>query len=112
MKSLFLQSEPWMKEGNCRGSALEAGNCDEFFPPQSGYGRFTRGQDPHGKLKCKTCPVKAECLDYALANHIQEGIWGGLTFGQRKSLRRRWVADADFDDELKQIVADAALVIR
>lgn len=32
---------------------------------------------------CKTCPVKAECLEYASANKITTGIWGGTNPGQR-----------------------------
>lgn len=29
---------------------------------------------------CNTCPVKAKCLDAALANEETDGIWGGVDF--------------------------------
>ena len=38
------------------------------------------------KLICSTCPVQNECLDFAISNNIEEGIFGGLTFNERKSL--------------------------
>jgi hypothetical protein len=36
---------------------------------------------------CNVCPVKVECLDYALANH-EVGTWGGTTAYQRVQLGR------------------------
>lgn len=38
---------------------------------------------------CATCPVQAECLDYALRHRIIHGVWGGLSERQRRRLRRR-----------------------
>lgn len=35
---------------------------------------------------CRTCPVKGDCLDFALANDQRYGIWGGLTEGRRRKL--------------------------
>ena len=30
---------------------------------------------------CASCPVQAGCLQFALANHIAYGMWGGVHFG-------------------------------
>lgn len=38
---------------------------------------------------CAGCPVRAECLDEALSVPERFGIWGGLTFKQRRELLRR-----------------------
>lgn len=39
---------------------------------------------------CSRCPVKAECLDYAIENKIEDGIWGGESaLGRRKIARQR-----------------------
>jgi WhiB family redox-sensing transcriptional regulator len=38
------------------------------------------------KAICSTCPVQKQCLDFAISNNIEEGIFGGFTFDERKSL--------------------------
>jgi len=35
---------------------------------------------------CKPCPVKGECLKFAMDENIEHGIYGGLTPTQRKGL--------------------------
>ena len=37
---------------------------------------------------CADCPVRRECLEHALANGEQYGIWGGLREGERRRLMR------------------------
>ena len=36
------------------------------------------------KFICATCPIKQECLDYAMEAKEEFGIWGGLTPDERK----------------------------
>lgn len=38
------------------------------------------------KAICATCPVTAQCLDLAIRNGDEFGIFGGLTPAERKSL--------------------------
>jgi WhiB family redox-sensing transcriptional regulator len=38
---------------------------------------------------CAGCPVRAECLEFALATRQHDGVWGGLTETERRRLRRR-----------------------
>jgi WhiB family transcriptional regulator, redox-sensing transcriptional regulator len=38
---------------------------------------------------CAACPVRRQCLAWALDSNQQTGIWGGLTEGERRSLQRR-----------------------
>ena len=37
---------------------------------------------------CNRCPVRDECLNYALANNITHGVWGGVTANQRRLMSR------------------------
>lgn len=38
--------------------------------------------------RCEGCPVRVSCLNYALNNSIQNGIYGGLTSHRRRRIRR------------------------
>jgi WhiB family redox-sensing transcriptional regulator len=42
------------------------------------------------KAICRGCPVRLVCLQYALAAHLDDGVWGGYDEGERRELRRRW----------------------
>ena len=52
--------------------------------------------DPEGvavaKAICETCPVRTQCLETALSNREEDGVWGGLTFPERKHLARQKAA--------------------
>ena len=37
---------------------------------------------------CATCEVAAECLEYALDNHIDHGVWGGKSERERRRILR------------------------
>ena len=39
-------------------------------------------------LACSVCPVRNECLDYALSHRIEDGVWGGLSPKKRRKVRR------------------------
>lgn len=67
----------WQAHGACRG----AGNTS-WFP-----GKGTSTNRP--KRVCADCPVKQECLDYALEHHIVHGIWGGTSEQERRLMRRQ-----------------------
>ena len=36
---------------------------------------------------CAACPVRAECLQWALANDEEWGVWGGTTERERQRIR-------------------------
>ena len=38
---------------------------------------------------CRVCPVRTECLNFAITTGQPEGIWGGTTPSQRRSLLRK-----------------------
>ena len=38
---------------------------------------------------CAICPVSGECLEYAMGNNEQHGIWGGTTGRQRRRIKAR-----------------------
>jgi Transcription factor WhiB len=44
----------------------------------------------NGTVDGVVCPIRQECLEYALVNNCQEGVWGGMGETARRALRRRW----------------------
>lgn len=41
------------------------------------------------KAICAGCQVRTECLADALDNHVEFGVWGGMTERERRALLRR-----------------------
>lgn len=64
----------WQEDGICKQTDPEA-----FFPEQGGSVEAP-------KAICEGCPVREACLQYALDNDEQFGIWGGLTRRERIQL--------------------------
>lgn len=56
------------------------------------------------------CPVRNECLDYALtAEHGLYGMWGGTTPKERRVIRRRRrLGDVITLDITQQLILDIA----
>jgi WhiB family transcriptional regulator, redox-sensing transcriptional regulator len=71
------EPEQWQERALCAQTDPEA-----FFPEKGGSTR-------EAKRICLGCEVRAECLEYALANDERFGIWGGLSERERRRLRRR-----------------------
>lgn len=38
---------------------------------------------------CASCPVRAECLRYAMTTDIRHGVWGGLSPYSRQALKHK-----------------------
>ncbi|MDQ0379894.1 WhiB family transcriptional regulator [Amycolatopsis thermophila] len=60
----------------------------ELFFPVSEMGPGAR-QVARAKAVCASCPVRAECLAYALDAGLDNGIFGGTTERERRSLIRQ-----------------------
>jgi WhiB family redox-sensing transcriptional regulator len=76
---LEADAQSWQEQALCAETDPEA-----FFPEKGGSTR-------EAKKICTGCEVKAQCLEYALANDERFGIWGGLSERERRRLRRRAV---------------------
>jgi len=83
----------WMKQGNC------AHEPPSRFFPSDGVGVEV------ARRICATCPVKEPCLEYALENRIEHGVWGGCSERERRRILRRRRLEA-------QGLADETLVAR
>lgn len=74
-----MPDQEWREDALCR----QVG--PEIFYPEPGEGcNIAR----YAKRICLACPVRAACLNEAIQNHEQYGIWGGLTERERLLLNR------------------------
>ncbi len=75
-------------------SWMARGNCAEQ-PPGTFFPSDGVGVEVARKI-CATCPVKEPCLEYALEQRIDHGVWGGCSERERRRIlkRRRDLAPA------------------
>ncbi len=46
-------------------------------------------QVAEAKRVCAICTVREVCLQWAMENHQDSGVWGGLSEEERRSMKRR-----------------------
>ncbi|MFE3685390.1 WhiB family transcriptional regulator [Streptomyces sp. NPDC059095] len=46
-------------------------------------------QIEEAKAVCRRCPVMEHCLKWALESGQDDGVWGGLSEEERRSMKRR-----------------------
>lgn len=64
----------WMERARCRDVP------PEVFFPRDGVGVEA------ARRYCAECPVTGPCLEYALVNRIEHGVWGGASERQRRRI--------------------------
>lgn len=74
----------WKDRASCSGVSHRL-----FFPTSDTPQRLVA----KAKAVCARCPVAEECLEYAFETNQVSGIWGGTTEDERRSLRRKWLAE-------------------
>ena len=71
----------WMDQALCAQTDPEA-----FYPERGASHR-------EAKNVCERCPVRPDCLDWAIKHGESDGVWGGMGPAERKEeiQRRRTV---------------------
>jgi WhiB family redox-sensing transcriptional regulator len=72
-----MEQNAWMAKGACRNYEPSV-----FFPSDG------VGVDRARKI-CATCNVTEDCLEYALVNRIDHGVWGGCSERERRRILKR-----------------------
>jgi WhiB family redox-sensing transcriptional regulator len=75
-----FQDNEWMNQAACQGKPTEM-----FFPPRGSVG------SPAPYIICEGCPVRLECLEYALTFNLS-GIWGGTSGKRRREIKKKRLA--------------------
>ncbi|GAA2594205.1 WhiB family transcriptional regulator [Streptomyces coelicoflavus] len=72
----------WREHAACRTE-----DPDLFFP--IGTTGPAALQTEQAKAVCRTCPVREQCLRWALDTGQTLGVWGGTSELERRALKRR-----------------------
>jgi len=75
----------WKLDAECRFMDPEM-----FVPSRDSKGAEAQKVAAAAQVVCRRCPVKAECLEYAMALPAAQcvGIWAGTSDRQRQRMRR------------------------
>ena len=65
----------WMDDAACRGMDYKI-----FFPDRGGSTRIP-------KTICRECPVRLDCLEWAIQTGQKHGIWGGMSERERRKMK-------------------------
>lgn len=71
--------QAWKDQGSCAGSLRAS---------EALFSSDRQTQVQAAREWCVPCPVRRECLDYAMANREEFGVWGGVVESRRRN--RRW----------------------
>ncbi|MDP3711716.1 MAG: WhiB family transcriptional regulator [Mycobacteriales bacterium] len=87
-----MLSEPfWRASAQCRRD-----NAVHFFAPAHFERKDEKdAREGAARALCQLCPVRVECLDYALAVEEPHGIWGGMNEFERRRLLRQRAAEME-----------------
>jgi hypothetical protein len=99
-----------MEKAACNGvdTAVFGKGTDLFFPPRDK--ELYKKISTEGKKYCfgdeetnrPPCPVRNECLWFAVELDEQHGIWGGLSHRERNARVRKWHRDHRHEMTLKE----------
>jgi WhiB family redox-sensing transcriptional regulator len=72
-----VSNRKWTEQAACKGM-----DTNLFFPDD----RTPQNSSKYDVAKqvCAECPVKEECLTYAIENDIRVGMFGGMSRKQRR----------------------------
>lgn len=72
----WVEIPAWVESAAC------ASTDPELFFPEKG------GSAVDAKRVCHSCPVRSECLDWALEGDERFGVWGGKSAVEREGMAR------------------------
>ena len=86
--SVFEQMRDWQKlnlDIDDIGGQVPCRQAPDLFYPEGGDGTAV-SDSQMAKKACQSCEVLNQCATYALKYREEYGIWGGMSFNDRKKL--------------------------
>lgn len=75
-----MLNDAWRRRAACIGRTTLGDGTDVFYEDSERARRAA-------KAICADCPVRADCLAYALKAREAFGVWGGLSANERHVMR-------------------------
>lgn len=89
---MVVLDDSFMERGTCRKTRrVVIGDVEaerqiiepRCFFSEDGRSLADRFRTVEARIACWMCPVKDDCLEFALAARIEHGVWGGTTPDER-----------------------------
>ena len=87
----------WTTAAACGGEDI-----DLFFGADGERQPEREEREQYAKEICAACPIRTECLDYAISRPEKYGIWGGRNEDERDGERRRRMRHANRESAKEQ----------
>jgi WhiB family redox-sensing transcriptional regulator len=71
------------------GAACKGADPDLFFSPDGERQSERDVRERKAKAVCASCPIRVQCLDWALATRAGYGIWGGVDIERETDVVRQ-----------------------
>ena len=100
-----FDSSSWWDDARC----IDKDPTTEIFFPPRDKARY-KDLAAQAKQMClgnkglNHCPVRAECLWFAIESEEVHGIWGGLSHRERNALVRKWQRNHKKEMTLKEYI--------
>ena len=88
-----VEDQSWMESANCKGMThlfysphVHGPECND----QCIDGRKEKGRNERvnqARALCAGCPVRKQCLQFAMVTMQLDGVWGGKTERERQDMR-------------------------
>lgn len=81
LPTMTWENQPWREHAACKGVDLST-----FFGDSAAMSKVAISI-------CRTCPSQRECLEWAVANNFEDGVFGGFAAKDRRHVAKggtRW----------------------
>ena len=90
MATTFRRPSTW-DDTNWRDAAACRNADPDLFFPVGTTGDAVEDTEAAIAL-CRRCPVREECLEFAMVTNQRDGVWGATSEEDRRRMRSAWLA--------------------
>ena len=88
MPLMLRDSGPSSRWGHAKCLSIDITTDDIFFSDDE-VDQFEATEFCNGTVDGRKCPIRDQCLGFALNNNIEYGVYGGMTPLGRKAVRKK-----------------------